>query len=44
LSEIEKLGELGAVFFNAARIDFKDPLTAAPEELEEDFRVGCIPL
>lgn len=43
LTEIEKQGPLGSIFFNAARINVVDPLTAPVEELEEDFRVRCIP-
>ena len=40
LKEIEKLGPLGCVYHNAARIDLTDPLTTSAEEIVEDFRVS----
>lgn len=43
LKEVESLGPLGGIFFNAARIHIVDPLTALVDELEEDFRVRCSP-
>ncbi len=43
LKEIEKLGPLGCVYHNAARIRVSDPLTAPAEELLEDFKVRISP-
>ena len=43
LGEIEKLGPLGGIFFNAARINPTELLTTSVEEIEEDFRVSCMP-
>ncbi|KAK3707508.1 hypothetical protein LTR37_012151 [Vermiconidia calcicola] len=40
LKEIEGLGPVGCVYFNAASINGAEPLTASDEELEEDFRTG----
>lgn len=37
--EIEKLGPLGLVYHNAARINPMEPLTTSVEEIEEDFKV-----
>ena len=39
LSKIEKLGPIGCVFFNAARIRPSEILATTVEEIEEDFRV-----
>ncbi|KAI6913928.1 hypothetical protein KC318_g1987 [Hortaea werneckii] len=44
LAEIEDLGPLGGIFFNAARINIIDPLKAAVDELEEDFRTTNLAL
>ncbi|KAK4494770.1 hypothetical protein PRZ48_014126 [Zasmidium cellare] len=44
LSEVEKLGTLGCVLFNAARIQPGEVLTAPVDELEEDFRVTTLAL
>lgn len=43
LEEIQNLGPLGGIFFNAAQINIVDPLTAPVDELVEDFRVRCSP-
>ena len=40
LKEVEKLGPLGLVLHNAARINPAPALTTSVEELEEDFRVS----
>lgn len=42
LGKIEKLGPIGCVFFNAARIRPSEILATSVEEIEEDFRVGLI--
>lgn len=39
LKEIEKLGPLGCVYHNAARINPTEALTTSVEEIEEDFKV-----
>lgn len=39
LQEIEKLGPIGCVHHNAARIKPTEPLTTSVEEIEEDFKV-----
>merc|ERR1712029_900981 len=44
LEEIKNLGPLGSIFFNAARINIADPLTAPVDELEEDFRTTNLAL
>ncbi|KAI6863144.1 hypothetical protein KC343_g4806 [Hortaea werneckii] len=44
LKEVESLGPLGGIFFNAARIHIVDPLTALVDELEEDFRTTNLAL
>lgn len=44
LKEIEKLGPLGVVYHNAARINPSEPLSAPVEEIEEDFKVSVVPL
>lgn len=41
LEDVEKLGPLGCVFYNGARIKITDILTTPVEELEEDYRVGA---
>ena len=38
--EIERLGPLGCVYHNAARIRFSEPLTTPVAEIEEDFKVS----
>ncbi|KAK4617698.1 hypothetical protein CLAFUW4_12365 [Fulvia fulva] len=40
LAKIQKLGPLGCVFYNAARIRSSDILMTPVEELEEDFKVA----
>lgn len=40
LIEVEKLGPLGLVYHNAARINPAEPLKARVEELEEDLKVS----
>ncbi|KAF7196670.1 17-beta-hydroxysteroid dehydrogenase 13 [Pseudocercospora fuligena] len=44
LSKIEKLGPIGCVFFNAARIRPSEILSTSVEEIEEDFRLTNIGL
>ncbi|KAI7377563.1 hypothetical protein KC336_g19528, partial [Hortaea werneckii] len=44
LGEIEDVGPLGGIFFNAARINIVDALTASVDELEEDFRTTNLAL
>ena len=44
LKEIEKLGPLGMVYHNAAKIKFGDPLSETVEEVEDDFKVTYPPL
>jgi NAD(P)-dependent dehydrogenase (short-subunit alcohol dehydrogenase family) len=39
LKEIEKLGPLGMVYHNAAKVKFGDPLSETIEEVEDDFKV-----
>lgn len=40
LQEVAKLGALGCVYHNAARINPADPLSIPIQEIEEDFRVS----
>lgn len=42
LKEVEKLGTLGCVFFNAATVRMSEVLTTSLEEIEEDFKVRSI--
>lgn len=42
LKEVEKLGPLGCIFFNAATVRMSEVLTTGVGEIEEDFRV-CSP-
>lgn len=44
LKEIDKLGPLGCVYHNAARINPSEPLAAPVEEIEEDFKTGNLAL
>ncbi|KAI6791593.1 hypothetical protein KC361_g7220 [Hortaea werneckii] len=44
LGEIENVGALVGISFNAARINIVDPLTASVDELEEDFRTTNLAL
>lgn len=39
LQAVQALGPLGCVYHNAARINYEQPLTTSPEDVEEDFRV-----
>lgn len=43
LKEIEKLGPVGCIFFNAATVRMSEVLTTSVEEIEEDFKVASIP-
>ena len=40
LKEVEKLGPLGMVYHNAAKVKFGDPLAETVEEVEDDLRVS----
>lgn len=40
LAKIEKLGPLGMVYHNAAKIIFGDALAETVEEVEDDFKVS----
>ena len=42
LDEVEKLGPLGLVYHNAARINPTEASTTSVEEIEEDFRVSSL--
>lgn len=42
LSEIERLGPVGMVYHNAARIQPAEPLIAPPAELHEDYLVRSL--
>ncbi|KAF2162660.1 hypothetical protein M409DRAFT_26898 [Zasmidium cellare ATCC 36951] len=44
LGEVEKLGTLGCVVFNAARIQFGEVLGTGVGEVEEDFRITTLAL
>lgn len=39
LAEVEKLGPLGMVYHNAAKVKFGDALAETVEEVEDDFKV-----
>jgi len=39
LNAVQALGPLGCVYHNAARINYEQPLTTSPKDVEEDFRV-----
>lgn len=40
LKEIEKMGPLGCVYHNAAKINFEEALTTSIDDVEDDFRVS----
>ena len=42
LGKVEKLGPLGLVYHNAARINPTEVLATSVEEIEEDFRVSSL--
>ena len=42
LPQVEKLGPLGLVYHNAARINPTEVLATSVEEIEEDFRVSSL--
>jgi NAD(P)-dependent dehydrogenase (short-subunit alcohol dehydrogenase family) len=40
LAKVEKLGPLGMVYHNAAKVKVGDPLAETVEEVEDDFKVS----
>ena len=44
LAKVEKLGPLGMVYHNAAKVKFGDPLAETVEEVEDDFKVSNLPI